>query len=246
MEEKKSLSKKLGEFFAGKGFYIVLLLSAAVIGTSIWLINAERGTVVEETEAPAVQIDREDLIPKRVENIPELSEGEREESYTIYPEKPDTDKSLPVMQMEDAASETAEALEFIWPVGGEMERAYSMDALSYDRTMSDWRTHSGCDLSAEPGETVMAAADGTVSAVYEDELLGKVVEIDHGSGIVSVYANLEGESAVSVGQRVSAGDTVGTVGATALGEIGEESHLHFAVRLNGENADPTIWLPERG
>lgn len=50
MEEKKNLGEKLGTFFAGKGYYIVLLLSAAVIATSIWLMAAgSRANVEDET-----------------------------------------------------------------------------------------------------------------------------------------------------------------------------------------------------
>lgn len=242
MEEKKSFGEKLSTFFAGKGFYIVLLLSAAVIGTSIWLIHAER-SAMQEAAAPAVQVNREDLVPHRVETAPETNTPKESESVRpILPEKPKTAASVPAMKTEDAESVMAESI-FVRPVGGEMLRSYSMDALQYDRTMSDWRTHGGCDFAAEPGEAVMALTDGTVTDVYEDALLGTVVEIDHGSGMVSVYANLDGTDTVTPGQQVSAGDTVGTVGSTALGEIGEESHLHFAIRLNGESADPMRWIP---
>lgn len=244
MEEKKSFGEKLGAFFAGKGFYIVLLLSAAVIGTSIWLINAERSAMQEKAAEPAIQVDRDDLVQRRVETAPETSTPkENESSRVILPEKPKGADSVPVMKTEDVPGITAESV-FIRPVGGEVLREYSMDALRYDRTMSDWRTHAGCDLAAEPGETVMALTDGTVINVYDDALLGTVVEIDHGSGLVSVYANLAETDTVSVGQTVNAGDPVGTVGTGALGEIGEESHIHFAIRLNGETGDPGRWLPD--
>ena len=49
MEEKKQLGEKLGEFFAGKGFYIVLLLCAGLIATSIWLMADRSGADVEPT-----------------------------------------------------------------------------------------------------------------------------------------------------------------------------------------------------
>ena len=243
MEEKKSFGEKLGAFFAGKGFYIVLLLSAAVIGTSIWLINAERSAMQEEAEKPAVQVNREDLMPRRVETVPEADTAkERKENNSVKTEKPDLSETVPAMKTENALPTAKEAV-FVLPVEGEIARAYSMDALTYDRTMADWRTHSGCDYAAAPGAPVMAVTDGTVSAVYTDDMLGTVVEIDHGGGLVSVYGNLDESVTVAGGQQVSAGETIGTVGATALAEIGEESHLHFAMRLNGENADPARWLP---
>mgnify|MGYP002579602861 CR=1 FL=1 len=77
-----------------------------------------------------------------------------------------------------------------------------------------------------------------------DDLLGTVVEIDHGNDVVSVYANLDVSPAVGVGQTVSCGDTVGAVGTTALAESGEEAHLHFAMRRGGSTVDPAEYVPE--
>ena len=85
---------------------------------------------------------------------------------------------------------------------------------------------------------------GTVSAVYTDEKLGTVVEVSHAGGLVSVYANLDSEPMVTQGQRVEVGSVLGRVGSTARSEVGEISHLHFAMRLNGQDADPADWLPQ--
>ena len=111
--------------------------------------------------------------------------------------------------------------------------------------MGDWRTHEGWDIAAAMGGSVLSAADGTVSRVYTDELYGTTVEINHGCGVVSCYANLSDSPAVSVGDRVRGGDVIGQVGDTALCEVGEECHLHFAMKLNGALEDPARWLPER-
>lgn len=141
--------------------------------------------------------------------------------------------------------ETVLPLYFIWPVSGMLERGYDSQTLSYDATMADWRSHRGWDIAAGLGGHVLAAADGTVGAIYEDPLYGTTVEIEHGEGVVSVYANLAAEPTVSVGQTVQVGDVIGAVGESALCEVGEGFHLHFAMKLNGENADPALWLPER-
>ena len=134
--------------------------------------------------------------------------------------------------------------QFIRPVDGALLRGYSAEVLSYDRTMADWRVHRGWDIACAAGEPVLAVSGGTVTAVYEDDLLGTVVEIDHGNGVVSVYANLDVSPAVGVGQTVRCGDTVGTAGATALAESGEETHLHFAMRRGGNSVDPGEYVPE--
>ena len=56
------------------------------------------------------------------------------------------------------------------------------------------------------------------------------------------YANLAAEPPLREGAKVNAGDTVGTVGDTAVSECGEKSHLHFGLYVNGESADPQEYV----
>ena len=162
-----------------------------------------------------------------------------EETADIRPE-PAVQEELPDVPV----SVNESAPQFIRPVNGVLLRGFSAEALSYDRTMADWRVHRGWDIACAAGEPVLAVSDGTVTAVYEDDLLGTVVEIDHGNDVVSVYANLDVSPAVGVGQTVACGDTVGAVGSTALAESGEEAHLHFAMRRGGSTVDPAEYVPE--
>ena len=117
-----------------------------------------------------------------------------------------------------------------------------MDALAYNPTTRDWRTHEGVDLAAVSGEPVKASCAGTVAAVYEDEALGMTVVISHADGYATHYSNLAELPTVSVGDSVSAGDVIGAVGETALLESGEEPHLHFAVYSGSTPVDPTEYL----
>ena len=70
------------------------------------------------------------------------------------------------------------------------------------------------------------------------------VVISHGGGIESVYSNLAELPTVTVGQSVAQGDTIGSVGTTALAEAGEVYHLHFAMRADGQSVDPAEYLPK--
>lgn len=255
MEEKKGFSKKLNAFFAGKGFYIVLLLCAVLVGASFWLVgrgsraDVERDPVKEaditasaqETtpprgSVPVMNTDEDEHLPLGTGVLPAAAGEELPEAQA-----PAVQEELP--EIPAAVSEAA-APQFIRPVNGTLLRGYSAEALSYDRTMADWRVHRGWDIACAAGEPVLAVSDGTVTAVYEDDLLGTVVEIDHGGDVVSVYANLDVSPAVGVGQTVSCGDTVGSVGTTALAESGEEAHLHFAMRRGGSSVDPGEYVPE--
>ena len=133
----------------------------------------------------------------------------------------------------------------VWPVSGSAQAAYSVDALQYNATTQDWRTHAGVDLAASVGMPVKAAGSGVVTAVYDDEFLGTTVVINHPDGHVSQYSNLAVMPSVSAGDSVEAGQTIGAVGETALLEIADEPHLHFAVYANGDTIDPAEFIRKR-
>ena len=109
------------------------------------------------------------------------------------------------------------------------------------------RFHSGIDIGAGFGDTIMAAASGTVIYVetpvpgqnWGGSGYGNYFIIDHGNGVSTLYAHCCNVY-VSNGQSVSAGEAVGTVGSTG-GSTG--SHLHFEVRINGNRVDPLGCLP---
>lgn len=96
-----------------------------------------------------------------------------------------------------------------------MLRPYAMTALAYDETMSDWRTHDGIDIEAKYGTVVSAMASGTVTKVYYDDLYGTTVVTEREDGLRCMYANLESIPTVNVGDQVSVGDTIGSVGDSA-------------------------------
>lgn len=110
----------------------------------------------------------------------------------------------------------------------------------------DRRFHSGVDIGAGFGDTIMAAASGTVIYVnypypgcnYGGSGYGNYFIIDHGNGITTLYAHCQ-SIYVTNGQSVSAGEAVGAVGSTG-GSTG--AHLHFEVRSNGERVDPLSYL----
>ena len=128
------------------------------------------------------------------------------------------------------------------PVEGQTVAAYAMDALSYNQTTRDWRTHDGVDIGADSGTAVCAAADGTVYAVYEDDTLGMTVVINHAEGYTTQYSSLSAEVSVAPGDAVTMGQTIGTVGTTALLETTLGNHVHFSVTRNGEPMDPADFL----
>lgn len=227
MESKKSIGKRVEEILVGRGFYIVMLLCAVIIGVSIWsLFKAPSEIMPDESEFDEV-----------------LSEVTPVEYEPDEPVADEADESFSAE--EEAFQQTATELTEVWPVEGEIQRDYSMDALQYDPTMSDWRTHDGLDIAAEIGTTVLAIRSGTVQSVYADDLYGTTVVIDHGDGLVICYANLEQVPTVYEGDTVAAGDVIGSVGDTAKCESAQSGHLHLSIKMNGESVSPLDHLPKK-
>jgi murein DD-endopeptidase MepM/ murein hydrolase activator NlpD len=100
------------------------------------------------------------------------------------------------------------------------------------------RLHRGCDFTTPEGTRVFATADGTVASSDWLGGYGKVVEIDHGFGLRTLYAHC-GDLLVKKGQQVERGQLIATVGMTGLTS---GPHCHYEVHKNGEAVDPSSYL----
>lgn len=227
-------------FLQEKGYYIVLVLCVLAVGVSGYLFVAGARQEKDELTEPVLSVATSAQIPGS-----EKSAVSKKSSSQAKPGA-DAGSSQASSKQASEAGQEAESSQTlsvrVWPVSGERVAEYAMQALSYNTTTRDWRTHDGVDISALVGESVKAACSGTVTAVYDDEFLGTTVVISHPEGYMSYYANLAAMPAVSAGTKVSAGDVIGAVGQSALLESGEVSHLHFAVTKNGQSIDPTQFI----
>jgi murein DD-endopeptidase MepM/ murein hydrolase activator NlpD len=118
---------------------------------------------------------------------------------------------------------------FIWPVNAAITSPFGWR----------WgRMHEGVDLGAAYGTPIAAAAAGVVIYAGWEGGYGNLTVIDHGGGLATAYGH-QSRIAVSVGQSVSQGETIGFVGSTGHST---GPHLHFEVRVNGEAVDPLGYL----
>jgi murein DD-endopeptidase MepM/ murein hydrolase activator NlpD len=98
--------------------------------------------------------------------------------------------------------------------------------------------HRGLDFMADAGTPILAAADGIVTQAERMPDYGNIVRVDHGFGLDTRYAHVSG-FLVKVGDRVSKGQPIATVGSTGRST---GPHLHYEVRLNGVPLDPRNYL----
>ena len=218
-----SNNKNNGRGMYGKGYYIALVLCAAVIGV-MGFAYYRNGSEAE----PVLQESQQVTLPAAMsqEDIPAVATQPQETAGTETPTSPAKKKIF----------KTAA------PLSGVEVAGYAMDCLSYNETTRDWRVHNGVDLSAEAGTEVMAAANGVVYTTYTDDMMGTVVVIRHDNGYTTQYASLAPELKVKTGDQVLLGQVIGCVGETALLETSVGPHVHFSVLHNDEAVDPADFL----
>ncbi len=210
------------------------------------LTNLE--SVVENTTETSTNLGK---TIEELENIKQSST----ENEEIVETKVDTTKQTPKNETkkEEVAQENNKTSdeknetqvkdpEFKSPVEGIIMKEYAKDNLVYSETLKEWVTHTALDIKADKTTVVKASADGTVTAIKNDPRYGTTVIIEHANGFETRYANLLTAEFVNVGEKVTSGQTIGTVGNTASFEVLDDYHLHFEIIKNGEYQDPKLYI----
>lgn len=126
-------------------------------------------------------------------------------------------------------------LNFIKPIKGRDSGRFGLRRMINNQKRNP---HSGMDIAAKKGTPIKAASGGRILHVGNFFFSGKVVYIDHGLGVISLYAHMNNVK-VKPDQWIKKGDVIGTVGKTGRAT---GPHLHWSVYLNQTAVDPALFI----
>lgn len=136
---------------------------------------------------------------------------------------------------------------FILPVSGALSKKHDPSLQVYSTTLNDYRVHVGLDIVTAENAPVYAAADGTISKIWKDPMMGYCIAIKHGGDCVTVYKNLAESlpQGIAEGTSVRSGQLIAAVGESSMIEVAEEPHLHFEMSVDDLAVDPLKYFDEK-
>lgn len=153
-------------------------------------------------------------------------------------------------------SKDGKVSDYFRPDGRSVRRAFLRAPLEFTRISSNFnpkrrhpilntiRAHKGVDYAAATGTVIKAAGDGRVAFVGMKGGYGRVVILEHGGGVRTLYGHMSRFAGIRNGQRVRQGMTIGYVGSSGAAT---GPHLHYEYLVNGVHKNPrTVLLPEAG
>lgn len=191
---------------------------------------AEEETVQEGTVAPTGGAPHELTTAELSEALEMIEErlSTRRSSIDLLAETMRREFPGAAAYASDSAPHTTPS---IWPAAGYVSSPYGL-------RFGGTEFHQGIDIAAEMGTPIVATADGVVTAAGWNGGYGNMVDIDHGSGIVTRYGHASAV-AVTVGQEVRRGEVIAYVGSTGRST---GPHVHYEVRVNGAPVNPAAYL----
>ena len=171
-----------------------------------------------------------------------------EEEEGMFDETLDTAKNAAETAVAEAISTTVQpTLDFheedglVWPIVGDVLINYSMDKTIYFPTLQQYKYNPAIVIAATQGESISAAANGRVTDVDYDPVIGNMVVMDLGNGYELTYGQLENIT-VSEGSYVSVGDGIGTVASPTKYYSLEGTNVYFKLTKDGTPVNPMTQL----
>lgn len=212
---------------------VLLVLALAVIVTVTVISNRAK----KNTELP------EDTDKAPIVNSEKPAEQPEDTTPPANTEKPTTQTPSG-----GGSSQVGNKLpSFILPVSGALSNKHDPTTQVYSNTLNDYRCHIGVDIVTSESAPVYAAADGTVSKIWKDPMMGYSVAIKHSGDCYTIYQNLSETlpDGIEVGTGVRSGQLIASVGDSAMKELADEPHLHFEMTVADLAVDPLEYFNEK-
>ncbi|MBP1934805.1 M23 family metallopeptidase [Ammoniphilus resinae] len=218
--------------FSKKWTFPVMYMGAAalILAVIMWYQDSSQFSTGQEDAVPQVSMDQQqeqtepaDLASTQPEAVPvnQTPQG------LAWPAQEDLNVKVVMKFYDEEAADDVKAASLV----------------QYEDT---YFPHTGIDLASEDGKTafdVLAAADGKVTKVEKDPMVGYIVEIEHADGLTSIYQSVD-DLQVAVNDEVGQGDILAKAGRN-LFEKDLGIHLHFEVKENGQSVAPEKFLAQK-
>ena len=213
------------------------------IGKSVNEAKNEIGNTVTNTSTNTNSNNNTNNTTKNTENNKTKTEN-TSNSNTITTNANETSKTNEIEKQTNTAKEETKTVElsFQKPVEGEIVKEFAKDNLIFSETLQEWAVHTGIDIKADKTTVVKSAEAGTVKSIKNDPRYGLTIVVEHENGFETVYSNLLTSEFVVENEKVEKGQSLGTVGNTAVFESADEPHLHFEILKDSIQVDPSIYI----
>lgn len=181
--------------------------------------------VTETTEETTTQAT-ETQTPTAKEVVIETKEAESEEEETQ--ETAESQTALQTMLTVNTS--------LSYPLdNAKILKEYSEDTV-YNKTLNQWEAHTGTDFRCDEGDNVYSMGEGVVEKVYKDDMLGTTVVVKSAT-YTAYYCGLSDNISLTKGYEIKTGEVIGMVGVVPC-EAMDESHIHIAIKVDGNYVDP--------
>ena len=211
--------------------------------------KSDEESETESTKKQSSKTSTTDQAKKKTDESGQTrKKADEEEEEGMFDETVDTAKNAGEPAVTEAISTTVQpALDFheedglVWPIVGDVLINYSMDKTIYFPTLEQYKYNPAIVIAAPQGESIAAAANGRVTSVGYDPVIGNMVVTDLGNGYELTYGQLENIT-VSEGSYVSVGDGIGTVAYPTKYYSIEGANVYFKLTKDGEPVNPMSQL----
>ena len=246
-EKRRSKSEKIG-------FYTALSVCIVAISMAIWSAyvsvsdytkqsnsqgyKSSLNSVTAKTDNDVTGVtaqettEKAETQPSTLEETTEATEA-KTEPLTTAPrtepnsEQPETKSVLKAMLAVDST--------LSYPVKNPVvQKEYSETAVK-NKTMDDYRAHTGVDFKCGENEEIFAMTDGNIKEIYNDAMFGTVVAVES-DNLTILYCGMD-KSSLSSDDTVKAGEKLGTVGEIPS-ESADNKHIHIEVKVDNQYIDP--------